>query len=162
MEINKALAKSISTMTTTTIRESLHNLEEMLKQMPNHVIGNNVICPLKHSFAPGIYIREIFIPKGMVIVGKIHKHEHPNFLMSGCVTVITESKGYEKLKAPLSIISPAGTKRAVIAHEDTVWITVHENKHNETDLEKLENFIIAKSFDEYDAFIAHKQREVLT
>ena len=32
--------------------------------------------------------------------------------------------------------SKAGTKRAGLAHEDTVWITIHATK--ETDLKKIE------------------------
>ena len=39
------------------------------------------VCPLTHSFSSGIYVREIFIPAGMFVVGKIHKHDHPNFLL---------------------------------------------------------------------------------
>ena len=35
--------------------------------------------PLNHSFSEGIYTREIFIKKGMFVIGKIHKHEHTFF-----------------------------------------------------------------------------------
>jgi quercetin dioxygenase-like cupin family protein len=100
---------------------------------------------LKHNFAEGVYVREIFIPKGSLIVGKIHKHSHPNFLMKGEVSVLTE-EGPKRLKAPLSMISPAGTKRVVYAHEDTVWITVHVTK--KTNLKKIEKDIIAKTYAE--------------
>jgi len=72
--------------------------------------------------------------------------------MSGEVVVITESNGRENLKGPLSMISPAGTKRFVLAVTDTVWITVHSNKEDETDLDKIEDFVIAKTFEEFDEF----------
>ena len=108
-------------------------------------------CPLKHVFAPGAYAREIFIPAGSIVVGKIHKHAHLNMLMNGRVTVITE-KGREELTGPLTMVSQAGTKRALYAHEDTVWVTVHLTE--ETDLAKIEDEIIAKDFKELEQFYA--------
>ena len=47
------------------------------------------------------------------------------------------------------MVSSAGTKRAVYAHEDTVWTTIHANSTNETDLDNLEDFIIAKNYEEF-------------
>ena len=43
-----------------------------------------VECPLKHYFAPGVYLREIFMPAGSVVIGKIHKTEHFNIIQKGC------------------------------------------------------------------------------
>lgn len=127
-------------------RGDIIEFEELLKQVPGAVLGDNDLMPLKHSFAPGVYVREIFIPKGSVLTGKIHRHEHPNFLMKGEVIVVTEFGGREHLKAPMSMISKAGTKRAVYAMEDTVWITIHANPTNETDLLKIEEFVIAPTY----------------
>jgi hypothetical protein len=106
--------------------------------------GDQHDCPLKHTYADGVYVREIFIPKNKVLVGKIHKHSHPNFLMSGCVTVITESGGRERLNGPMSMISPAGTKRVVWAHSDTVWITVHVT--DKTDVKQREEEVIVPDY----------------
>jgi hypothetical protein len=131
-------------------REKLMKFESIISQVPGAVFGDSDKMPLRHSFSEGIYVREIFIPKGYVLTGKIHKHSHPNFLMRGEVMVFTEGGGTQNLKAPLSMISEPGTKRAVMALEDTVWITVHAT--NETDLEKIEDYVIAKSFEEYDKF----------
>lgn len=127
------------------IRKDIINLEEKMRQHPKSFIGDNDTCPLKHSFADGVYVREIFIPKGTLIVGKIHKHSHPNFLMKGEVSVLTE-EGPRRLKAPLSMISPVGTKRVVYAHEDTIWITIHVTKSK--NLKKIENQVIAKTYAE--------------
>ena len=126
-------------------REDIMTLEGAISKVPGAVFGDSDLMPLKHSFAEGVYVREIFIPKGMVLTGKIHRHSHPNFLMSGEVLVVTEFGGREHLKAPLSMISKAGTKRAIIALEDTVWITVHVT--SETDLEKIEGYVIAPNYE---------------
>jgi len=130
-------------------RKTIQEFEKVLSSHPDCFHGDTVNCPLKHSFAPGVYVREIFIPKDTIVVGKIHKHEHPNFLMSGKVEVFTEGEGLRILEAPLSMISKAGTKRVVRAIEDTVWITVHATE--ETNLEKIEEHVIAKSYDELPA-----------
>jgi len=94
--------------------------------------------PIKHSFAPGIYAREMTIPEGSLLIGKIHKHRHHNFLMKGSIIVLTESKGVELLQAPLMVVSEPGTQRIGYAVTDTVWTTVHENKDNTEDLAVIE------------------------
>ena len=138
------------------VREHILGFEEQLKKDENVQIGDNLICPLKHSFSDGIYVREIFIPAGTMLTGKIHKHAHPNFLMSGKVEVITESGGYETLQGPISMMSKAGTKRAINVLEDCVWITVHHNPSNTQDLKELEKIVIADSYEEYEAFVQSK------
>jgi len=135
------------------IREDIMALEEAVVNHAGSFIGDSEVCPLKHSFSDGMYVREIFIPAGTILVGKIHKHAHPNFLMKGEVEVVTESNKREHLIAPLSMISPAGTKRVVRAITDTVWVTVHENKKNTSNLEKLEKEIISPDYASYQKFI---------
>ena len=107
-------------------RAQIGALEQALRQHPDAVFGDSALCPLTHTFAEGFYLREIFIPKGTVLTGKIHRFAHPNFLMAGEVIVVTEAGGREHLHAPLAMISPPGTKRAVYAVEDTRWVTVHQ------------------------------------
>jgi len=139
-------------VSTSKIREKILDFEAYIKTLDGTVLGDSDVCPLKHSFSDGIYVREIFIPRKMIVVGKIHKHEHPNFLMSGKVTVITEGGGEETITGPRSMISKAGTKRVVYTHTDTVWITVHHNPDNTRDLKKLEEIVIAKNYLEYENF----------
>jgi hypothetical protein len=111
--------------------------------------------PLKHYFAPihetygcYTYAREIFIPKGTLVIGKIHRHQHLNFIMKGQVSVATEF-GKKYFTAPCTFISEVGLKRAVYAEEDTIWTTVHLTQHHgEENLDKIEDEVIAKSYDE--------------
>jgi quercetin dioxygenase-like cupin family protein len=140
-------------------RDKILTFEKEMSTLPDVFYGDSESCPLTHKFAEGVYVREIFIPKGMCVVGKIHKHSHPNFLLKGEVCVITEAGGKEYLKAPLSIISPAGIKRIVLAVKDTVWVTVHVT--SETDLEKIEEEVIAKTYEEFDKFKSISTNAVL-
>lgn len=142
-----------------TVRDKILAFEEEIKNQPEAFIGDSVHCPLKHTFTDGIYTREIFIPAGTFISGKIHKHEHPNFLMKGIVEVVTETGGQERIEAPCSMVSPAGTKRALFAVTDLVWITVHHNPTNTQDMEKLEEIVIAKDYEAYELF-AKKQNKI--
>lgn len=113
---------------------TIQQFERQLKAMP----GQIQIEPV-HYFADGLYGREITIPAGTVLTGKIHKAAHLNFLMRGEITVWTE-QGMRRLVGPQVIVSQPGAKRVGLAHTDTVWITVHASK--ETELDKLEAELI--------------------
>lgn len=129
----------------TDFRDKVQEFEQAMCNIPGSHRGDWDECPLKHTFGDGIYVREIFMPKGLLIVSKIHKHSHPYFVLKGDLTVLTE-EGKVRIKAPYSGMTPAGTKRILYIHEDTVWVTVHVTE--ETDLVRIEEEIIAKSFDE--------------
>ncbi len=144
------------------IRSKIFEFEDNIKQIQGSIIGDSEVCPLKHSFTDGMYVREIFIPKGTMLTGKIHKHAHPNFLMSGIVDVVTEHNGVERIIAPKAMISEAGTKRALYAVTDLVWITVHLNIDNTKDLEALEKNVIAKDYKEYDKFICKNNNKFIS
>ncbi len=125
------------------IRQRLYSLQAAVADLPE------VDCPLQHLFAPDIYVRTIFIPAGTCIVGKIHKHAHANILSQGRVTVVTEDGGLEHLEGPVQMVSEPGTKRAVYAHTDVVWTTIHPNPTNTTNVDEIEEFTIAKTYGEY-------------
>ena len=127
------------------VRHKLYSLEAALGDTPE------VDFPLQHVFAPGVYARTIQLPKGSVIVGKIHKHKHLNILSQGTVLVLTENDGVERLTGPLTMASEPGTKRAVVAETDAVWTTIHLT--DTTDLEKIESEHIAESYEAYEQFL---------
>lgn len=126
------------------IRNFILDFEAKMMKCPDAYIGDSELCPLKHTFVDGAYVREIFVPKGTLIITKIHKVTHPYFILEGDVSVLTE-EGEVRLKAPFYGVTVAGTKRLAYAHENTRWVTVHVTK--ERDLEKIEEEIIAKSFE---------------
>ena len=99
--------------------------------------------PVVHTFTDGQYIREIFNPAGEIIVTGIHSIQHPFFLLVGEMSIISK-EGESKIKAPYYGITEVGTKRIIYAHTDCLFVTVHVT--NETDLEKIEEEVIAKDF----------------
>jgi len=108
-------------------------------------LNRNVECPVRHHFTPGMYSREMFIPKGTCIIGKIHRHAHLNTVMSGVIQVTSEF-GSGVVHAPCVFTSEPGTQRVLTALEDTVWITHHQNPSNTRDLNIIEQEVIAESY----------------
>jgi hypothetical protein len=138
-------------------RQSVLTLEnEMLKGIENNKFESVLEdCSVSHFFAPidekygcGAYARQMFIPKGTVIIGKIHRHQHLNFILQGKVSVATEF-GKKYFEAPCTFVSEVGLKRAVYAEEDTIWTTVHLTAYTgEENLDKIEEEVIAPSYDQ--------------
>jgi hypothetical protein len=137
------------------IRDKIAALEHALHTMVEDGVPT-VDLPLKHTFTDGVYIREIYIPKDTIVVGLIHKHDHLNYITFGKVTVLTKD-GLETLTAPCSMISTAGTKRALYTHEDTIWTTIHANPTEERDVEKLVASLTVPSY----ALLPKPQQEVI-
>lgn len=158
IEIKSFSFGEIRKMSKGEIRDRILELENRMSKVEGAVFGDNDICQLKHSFGDGIYVREIFIPKGMTVMGKIHKYDCAYFLLKGEITAFSESRGVENIKAPHYMISSAGTKRVSYAHEDTIRVTIHKNPHDIRDLEELEDYLIAKNYDEFERF---KNEELL-
>lgn len=132
------------------MNEVVDSMREKLERFEAEMFKLGTIeIPVKHYFSQGVYAREITIPKGTVLTGKIHKYSQLNILSKGDISVLTE-EGIKRVQAPFAIVSPPGTKRVAYAHEESVWTTVHGTE--ERDLEKIEAHFIAQNNAEYLAF----------
>jgi hypothetical protein len=130
-------------------RAQILSFEDVLRQCEGAVEGDNEHCPLLHEFPHGLYVRTIFIPAGTVLTGKLHRHPHPNLLHEGIVEVVTEEGGTEFLEGPCFMISAGLTKRALVAHTDVIWTTIHPNPGNLQDPAGLEKEIIISDLTNY-------------
>lgn len=123
-----------------------HCEENNQHELSNQITGQTEGA-VTHNFADGQYIRQIIMPKNILVVSKIHAKNHPFFIMKG-ETSIYSNKGIERIKAPFHGITEAGTKRALYIHEECTFITVHRtdcltvdeviNEITVTDFSKLE------------------------
>jgi len=121
------------------IRDSIASVESFaLKQ-------EQVEIPLVHHFSKGVYAREITVPEGSLIVGKIHKHQSMSIMSKGEMSIMS-IEGIVRVKAPYTVVSEPGIKRLAYAHEETVWTSIHGT--DETDVEKLEADLVTLSYDE--------------
>jgi len=110
------------------------------------------LFPLKHTFADGIYVRQMGMNKGSIVVGAIHKHLHVWFLLTGNISVATEDT-VEDYVAPCYVVSTPGTKRVIHANEDCIFVNIHKNPTNTQDISQLEKDIVARDFKEYEEYI---------
>lgn len=103
--------------------------------------------PTTHNFADGQYIREIYNPANEIIVTKIHKQNHPFFLLEGKMTIITLEETIT-IEAPYYDVTKAGTQRIIYTHEPCRFVTVHRT--DSLSIDDIEKEVIAESFEELD------------
>jgi len=145
MDIVVAAIRNVATRSAGEIREAISALAATMWAVQGSAGLEDF--PVQHHFAPGSYGREIFLPEGTVIVGKIHRHAHLNVISAGRVLVLTE-RGVEEFAAPYTFVSPEGTRRVVYALENSVWTTVHVT--DSTDLAEIERELIAEQYSDIE------------
>lgn len=107
-------------------REPIWALQEALSDLPQ------IELPTYHHFADGMYARVCFFKAGDVAVGKVQRREHFFVVTRGCMMV-----GDQRCEAGTVIVGKAGSKRAVMALEDSMCMTLHRtNKKNVTKIER--------------------------
>ena len=128
-------------------RKKINDVEVSIIESAEGVSGEELqkTNPVKHTFAGGCYIREIYNPANELIVTKIHKKEHPFFLMKGEMSILTE-EGIQRIRAPYQGITKPGTKRAIYTHEECIFITVHATEN--TTIKNAEDEIVCTKYED--------------
>lgn len=111
---------------------------QQIVELQNAMVPHRCDMPdPKHFFAPGMYLRELTVPAGMLIVGKTHKHAHFLVVTQGLAEIISEFGRTTVGPGHISVSQP-GAKRVVLALEDTQFLTVHVNSSDTEDLAIIE------------------------
>ena len=128
-------------------REKISELEKEIVSTDGSITGESMYKtnPVKHTFAGGCYVREIYNPADELIITKIHKKEHPFFLMKGEMSILTE-EGIQHIKAPYQGVTKPGTKRAIYTHEECIFITVHATDN--TTIEDVEDEVVCTKYED--------------
>ncbi len=100
------------------LRHRIETYEDRLKQEPQLDI------PVTQYFCNGVYVREITIPAGTLLTGKIPTDERLNIVLTGSCEVVTE-EGLKVVTGPAVFKSPPGGKRAGRCLEECRWLTIH-------------------------------------
>lgn len=109
----------------------IYRLEAALFERPQ------VDCPVRNTFRPGEYEREMTIPPWTVLTGAVHTTRHLVRVVSGAIEVSTP-EGLKMLRAPCEFISEAGVKRAGRTFaEPCVFANVFANPDDCQDLDVL-------------------------
>lgn len=104
------------------INSFMDNMEAFMSNLPKADIG------YKDVFAPGVYLRKMFVPAGSILTSKVHRTEHCFIVSKGRILVYDGVHEAVILKAPYDGKTMPGTRRLGIALEDTVWINIHPTK----------------------------------
>jgi len=99
--------------------------------------------PVKHYFSPGVYAREITIPAGTLLTGRIHKYAQLNILSGGRISVLTDD-GMKDVEAPFTVVSPPGTKRIAFAHTECTWTTILATDEKDPDVIESEFTVLTE------------------
>jgi hypothetical protein len=121
------------------------DLEALLRQQ------EQLELPVRHY-----YVREMTIPAGGILTGKVHLHPHVCTVTAGEIVVASSTGERLKLTAPCTFESPAGVKRAGLAITDTVFTTIHELPAEllGAPLEAIERYLVVDTMEEYAALRA--------
>lgn len=114
-----------------------------------------VDCPLVHHFGPGIYLREVTIPEGTLVVGHSHRFPHMCILMAGTLRVLDSEGDVRDFTAPAIFTAPVGRKVLYAVEGDCVFQNVFAT--DETDVDRLEARLVDKS----PAFLAAEEARML-
>jgi len=139
-----AIVAAVSSIDIQERRDKLNMLEAAMLQ------EDQVHIDVNHRFNGGIYAREITIPKGTLLTGRIHKFDHFDIMLSGDISVSTDTGEVKRLTGLNVMEGKAGKKRAGYAHEDTHWITFHCAE--ERNPEEMYEFLTCGSFEELEEF----------
>ena len=133
-------------------KEQMLSIEETVV---HHTEEMQNVMPLKHHIKDGIYTREIFMPKGMLVLSFIHKVNHPAFFMSGEMSIITDKGEMKRIKAPMVIQTEIGTQRVAYMHEDTTWVCTYRT--DAETVEEAEKELFTEDYRELPEYIITKK-----
>lgn len=122
--------------TASLLEQQINTLYATAKDCPQ------IKCEEKHHFGPNLYIKEVTMPAGSLIIGKYHRLEHMCNMMSGRMIVVDSEGNRSELIAPMTFMAKPGRKIAYII-ETVVFQNIYST--SETDIEKLENMLVDNS-----------------
>ena len=128
-------------------RNKINKLESQMLDSSSTIKGKQLAKtnPVKHSFAEGCYIREIYNPANEIIITAIHAQSHPFFLLKGKMSILTH-EGIQYIEAPHYGITGPGTKRIIYTHEPCNFVTVHATEL--TDPEEIAKEVVTNDFND--------------
>ena len=125
-------------------RKTITDLQSVLENAP--ALTTDMQEFTDHFFAPGIYMRTLFIPKGHVLVGAIHRKKTLNILLKGKISVVTDQGEKILAEAPFIFVAEPGQK-AGYAIENVWYATIFPNKNDITDMKQLKIEHIAPTYE---------------
>ncbi len=123
-------------------RVAIQRLQAEIAALPQYE------CTVRHYFADGLYVREIHIPAGVVIVGYTHRQDCISVMVQG-VLAIHDGGEAVMLQAPKTVPCAKGTKKAGLAIEYTIYLDCYSVPDNERDLDRLAARLFCDTYEQF-------------
>ncbi len=105
--------------------DAQQQIKDFHEQLLEEVGENGEEYPfIKHYFSDGLYAREMFMPAGTLVLGKIHLKDHLCMITSGCVDIVSRH-GRGRYKAPYIFTTSKNTQRVLLSLDDSTITTIH-------------------------------------
>lgn len=148
---------AIRTKTQLATRSKIDYLqEEMKKQVEDGQLEQTIVnckednSQADHYFGEGVYARSLLIPAGSVVIGHIHKQDRICIIAQGECTFVDEWTK-KTVKAPYIGEFKAGSKTAVYAHTDTLWVACLGTKSSDPDV--IVEELLEDSHEKYQTYL---------
>lgn len=139
--------------------ESIEDLRKKLtpldESVHHHTDEMDDLMPVTHKLENGMYTREVFMPKGHLVVSFIHKQNHPSFFLEGEMSLLMDDGEVKRVKAPMVVHTEVGTQRVAVIHEDTRWVCVYRT--DATTIEEAEKEVYTQDFRELPESVIQKK-----
>ena len=125
-------------------QERLDEIEASLIEAAEAGLVQEPEVPLKHYFVPGMYVREVFMPRGSLVVSMEHKTSELNLIPRGRA-IVRSGDDLRLVVGPCAFESEAGIRKILLMIEDTVWQTAHYNPDDTRDFKKLQSRLVTQT-----------------
>lgn len=142
----KQLIEHVSVKDIEERKRNVEALEQIMLNSENRIELNQ----LRHFWSGDVYCRELFMPAGAVVVGRIHKFDHMEIMLSGKVTLSTNDGSVEELSGYNVFEAQAGKKRVLYMHDDTMWLTFHSAPKADPDY--LLDYLSCETYEQFIEF----------
>ncbi|MDH5182278.1 MAG: hypothetical protein OEX12_00175 [Gammaproteobacteria bacterium] len=127
------------------VKERIESLERYLCTLPQQE------APVEELWGKDVYVRELIIPAGSFVIGRIHKYDHVSIMIEGELLMWTEFDETIHLSGYNKVIAKAGIKRVGYVLQETKWITAHGVTETDNFKNPVEALTVA-TYGEYSTF----------
>ena len=127
------------------LEHRIAHLERMMLTMPQ------VEIPIEEYEGDGFYMREMRMPAGTFLLGRVHKYSNMNVMGCGSVYVWTAHDDLVHYEGYNVIEAFQGVQRIMYAVKDTIWTTILRMKKGEP-IEDPMDYYTSASYEQYLAF----------
>jgi hypothetical protein len=133
-------------------KEKVTEAENLLWSLPQ------VDLNVRQFFTEGVYVRELTIPKGIILTGGVHKEACTNIVSQGSV-LVAFPEGNKIISAPATFVSQPGFKRIGIGLDDCIWATVHKYDGPQLPEHFMKQIVACDTYEIYEQYLRAVEEE---